>query len=176
MRMIFGALVLLFAATSQPTAGRQVLSIVGDGIAYNCQGDAGRALCGPLFVDVASFRGLDEVDASMTADSLPAWLGFSFADMPTAKAYRCRDGQHLTRCDIAHRGTHLRMDSLSVAADSLYIRVMTTSFEGSVRPDPRHGVHERIGYGFVRRDGEWHPVRRDIWFEGHGGGESGLVH
>jgi hypothetical protein len=145
-----------------PAAGRQVLAAVGDGIANNCP-PKGTMRCGPLYVDATSFGRLAEVDPGMTADSLAAWLGFGFQDLPTAQAYRCDAGTPLHRCDLAHRGTHLRLDSLTLRGDTLAVTVMATVYRGRVAPDPRHGSHELVRHFFVREEGGWREFNRWAW-------------
>lgn len=161
MRLLIAALGSLFLIA--PTPGRQILEVIGGEIAHGCRGEEGFRRCGTRYVDVESFRrGMAGVESTFSADSLPGWLRFTFEDLPTARAYRCKAGQRLDRCDMAHRGTHLRMESLVIEGDRLVVGVMDTRYEGSVRPGPYHASHATLYYRFAWRDGAWKPLGREV--------------
>lgn len=111
--------------------------------------------CGPVFVDLKSFRAWIGPHVGDSA-SVDDWFGVPVRDMPKSQAYECRPTRYVPgteSCTMLHDGIHLQVDTAGVGADGLlYIRVTHSWAPGAGMRGLGIMSHWFL---FERVDGQW---------------------
>lgn len=142
------------ASAQEGASGREMTKTMVEAIQV-CSPQGFIAGCGPIYVDLASFRrwiGPHVADSAAVED----WFGVPVRDMPKAVAYECRPVDNVPgeeACMMLHDGIHLQVDTAGVGADGLlYIQVTHSWARGAGMRGLGVMSHWFL---FERVDGRW---------------------
>jgi hypothetical protein len=143
-------------ATTPVGPAKSIVSAVLEASPY-CSGRGLSDGCGPLLVDLASFR-----DALVALDSTPVetWFPVAVEDLPSDSAYKCRRiaGGSVTSCMMLHSGIHADVVASHLDGEVVTLDVRM-SWDGASRAPGGRGGIAIHRYEFSREGAAWRLQR-----------------